>query len=95
MLVEETGDRYGRWQDYECRILKDSLVEIEDQGAGGAGRVRLADFYNANLNNGKWQFTESVEYLRTLGSGQPHFAIIWWASSAASNVWELEVEGLA
>lgn len=68
MLVEETGDRYGRWQDYECRILKDSLVEIEDQGAGGAGRVRLADFYNANLNNGKWQFTESVEYLRTLGA---------------------------
>jgi len=67
-LVEEVGERYGRWQDYECRDLKDMLVEMEDPGAGGAGRVRLADFYNAALNKGKWQFTESVEYLRQLGA---------------------------
>mmetsp|Transcript_151322 Transcript_151322/g.277928 ORF Transcript_151322/g.277928 Transcript_151322/m.277928 type:complete len:577 (-) Transcript_151322:62-1792(-) len=67
-LVEEVGDRYGRWQDYECRALKEMLVEIEDQGTGGAGRVRLADFYKANLNNGKWQFCENVEYLRKLGA---------------------------
>jgi len=67
-LVEEIGERYGRWQDYECRDLKDSLVEMEDPGAGGAGRVRLADFYNAALNKGKWQFTENVEYLRLLGA---------------------------
>jgi len=67
-LVEEVGDRYGRWQDRDCRSLKDSLVELEDRGAGGAGRVRLADFYNACLNKGKWQFRESVEYLRRLGA---------------------------
>jgi len=67
-LVEEVGDRYGRWQDYECRDLKDSLVEMEDPSTGGAGRVRLADFYNAALNKGKWQFTESVHYLRQLGA---------------------------
>lgn len=67
-LVEEVGDRYGRWQDYECRQIKDMLVDIEDPGPGGAGRVRIADFYDQYLNHGKWQFTESVEYLRLLGA---------------------------
>jgi len=67
-LVEEVGDRYGRWQDHECRTLKDNLVEMEDQSTGGAGRVRLADFYNAALNHGKWQFSENVDYLRQLGA---------------------------
>merc|ERR1719198_438872 len=67
-LVEEVGDRYGRWQDYECRAIKDKLVEMEDPGAGGAGRVRLADFYDASLNKGQWQFSENVEYLRQMGA---------------------------
>merc|ERR1719498_1367708 len=67
-LVEEVGDRYGRWQDYECRALKDSLVEMEDPSTGGAGRVRLADFYDAAMNKGKWQFSENVDYLRQLGA---------------------------
>merc|ERR1719198_1118343 len=67
-LVEEVGDRYGRWQDHECRTLKDNLVELEDPGTGGAGRVRLADFYDAALNHGKWQFVENVEYLQQLGA---------------------------
>merc|ERR1719440_2241274 len=67
-MVEEVGDRYGRWQDYECRAIKDMLVDVEDPSAGGAGRVRLADFYDQYLNHGRWQFTESVEYLRLLGA---------------------------
>merc|ERR1719450_416719 len=67
-LVEEVGDRYGRWQDYEGRALKDTLVDMEDPGTGGAGRVRLADFYDASLNKGKWQFSENVEYLRQMGA---------------------------
>mmetsp|Transcript_119481 Transcript_119481/g.230500 ORF Transcript_119481/g.230500 Transcript_119481/m.230500 type:complete len:578 (-) Transcript_119481:19-1752(-) len=66
--VEEVGDRYGRWQDYECRALKDMLVDMEDKGTGGAGRVRLADFYRASLYEGKWQFMEGIEYLRELGA---------------------------
>merc|ERR1719240_231119 len=56
-LVEEVGDRYGRWQDYECRALKDMLVAMEDDTH--AGRVRLADFYSAALYRGKYQFCES------------------------------------
>lgn len=66
--VEEVGDRYGRWQDYECRALKDMLLEMEDPSTGGAGRVRLADFYKAALHNGKWQLCESIEYLQKLGA---------------------------
>jgi len=62
------GDRYGRWQDHECRTLKDMLVDMEDKGTGGAGRVRLADFYSGALYQGKWQFCESTEYLRKLGA---------------------------
>lgn len=44
------------------------LVDIEDPGTGGAGRVRLADFYNSALNKGQWQFSEHVSYLRQLGA---------------------------
>jgi len=63
-VVEEIGDRYGRWQDQECLQLKDSLLKFEN---GGTGRVPLATFYEAALN-GQWQFSESKSYLRQLGS---------------------------
>jgi len=43
-------------------------VAVEDPSVGGAGRVRLADFYGQALNNGKWQFSESADYLRQLGA---------------------------
>jgi hypothetical protein len=67
-VIAEIGERYGRFQDIECRQLKDWLVSSEDSSVGGAGRVRISDFYNKALNEGKWQFTESVDYLRQLGA---------------------------
>jgi hypothetical protein len=67
-VIAEIGERYGRFQDIECRQLKDWLVEVEDTSAGGAGRVRVADFYRRALNDGKWQFSETVDYLRQLGA---------------------------
>jgi hypothetical protein len=67
-LVETVGDRYGRWQDRDCHQLKNMLVEMEDPSPGGAGRVRLADFYDGALNHGKWQLVERVDYLRKLGA---------------------------
>jgi hypothetical protein len=67
-VIAEIGERYGRFQDTECRMLKDWLVEIEDTSIGGAGRVRIADFYGKALHDGKWQFSESVDYLRQLGA---------------------------
>merc|ERR1719321_1084765 len=67
-IIAEIGERYGRFQDIECRQFKDWLVAIEDQSVGGAGRVRISDFYGQALNNGKWQFSESIDYLRQLGA---------------------------
>jgi len=63
-VVEEIGERYGRWQDAECRDLKTDLMKIENHGTG---RVLLKDFYGAGLS-GSWQFSESVDYLRELGA---------------------------
>jgi hypothetical protein len=64
-VIEEVGERYGRWQAAECRTLKGQLVEMEDQGTG---RVRLSQFYNSALNEGNWQFSESIDHLRELGA---------------------------
>ncbi|CAE7257061.1 HERC4 [Symbiodinium sp. CCMP2592] len=63
-IVEEIGERYGRWQDSECRDLKSMLAKHEH---AGTGRVLLKDFYGAALG-GQWQFSESVDYLRELGA---------------------------
>jgi len=65
-IVEEIGDKFGSWQDYECRDLKAALVKLEDPGTG---RVPLKRFYSGALGGGgQWQFTESVAYLRELGA---------------------------
>lgn len=67
-VIEEIGDRYGRWQNAECLTLKDNLVALEDSGVGGSGRVRLADFYHAALYQGRWEFVETADYLKQLGA---------------------------
>jgi hypothetical protein len=64
-IVEEVGERFGRWQDSECRELKDTLLTMEDKSA--PGRVLLKEFYGNALSGG-WQFSESPAYLRELGA---------------------------
>lgn len=52
--------------------MKQQLMKLEDRGSG---RVRLPDFYGSKLHGGKWQFAESVAYLRQLGAldeSNPH-----------------------
>mmetsp|Transcript_29806 Transcript_29806/g.52950 ORF Transcript_29806/g.52950 Transcript_29806/m.52950 type:complete len:554 (+) Transcript_29806:102-1763(+) len=75
-IVEEIGERYGRWQDAECRDLKSLLMNIEH---ADSGRVLLKDFYGSALG-GNWQFSESVPYLRELGaldeSDPSHMAVL-------------------
>lgn len=44
--------------------MKDTLVDMEYRGTG---RVRLSEFYKDTLE-GNWQFAESVDYLRAIGS---------------------------
>jgi len=69
--VEEIGEQFGRFQNYECKAMKTQLLQLGDQGIG---RVKLADFYGPALeSSGKgkassWQFTESVDYLKQVGA---------------------------
>jgi len=64
-VLEEVGERYGRWQDKECHALKKKLVEMDEHGMG---RVPLEKFYKGALTDDKWQFLESVPYLQQLGA---------------------------
>jgi len=63
-VADRVGERFGAFQDQECKVMKDSLVRIEDSGTG---RVLLSDFYKPGLD-GQWQFQESASYLRALGA---------------------------
>eukprot|EP00928_Gymnodinium_smaydae_P052325 TRINITY_DN3612_c0_g1_i9.p1 TRINITY_DN3612_c0_g1~~TRINITY_DN3612_c0_g1_i9.p1 ORF type:complete len:564 (-),score=105.18 TRINITY_DN3612_c0_g1_i9:113-1804(-) len=64
-VVERIADRYGRWQNRECDALKKQLLSIEDEG--GNGRVTLANFYNASLEE-RTPFNETRDFLRQLGA---------------------------
>merc|ERR1719456_730735 len=62
-VAEEVGEQFGSFQDFECKQLKDKLLQVEYRGTG---RVKLSDFYKPALD-GSWTFQESVGYLRSLG----------------------------
>jgi hypothetical protein len=64
-IVTRIGDKYGRWQHHECDDLKRKLLAIEDDGTG---RVSLTKFYGSAINHGHWQFSETPDYLRSLGA---------------------------
>jgi len=64
-IVEEIGARFHQFNDLECRDLKTTLLQIEDQKK--QGRVKLTEFYKMGLHT-HWQFTEKIDYLRTLGA---------------------------
>eukprot|EP00418_Pyrodinium_bahamense_P032622 CAMPEP_0179152234 /NCGR_PEP_ID=MMETSP0796-20121207/73967_1 /TAXON_ID=73915 /ORGANISM="Pyrodinium bahamense, Strain pbaha01" /LENGTH=620 /DNA_ID=CAMNT_0020853423 /DNA_START=14 /DNA_END=1876 /DNA_ORIENTATION=+ len=63
-IVDELGEKFGAFNDGECRTLKSELVGMESQRPG---RVLLADFYRKGLYS-HWQFNEKKEYLRSLGA---------------------------
>jgi len=65
LAVQEAAERFGQWQDSECQDMKGALLKLEDHGTG---RVRVSDFYAENIYGGKWQFRESIPYLRELGA---------------------------
>lgn len=64
-VVAQMSARYGHWQDIECRELKHTLLAYESRCQG---RVDLGDFHGSAAGDGKWQFSESEEYLRQLGA---------------------------
>jgi hypothetical protein len=65
-VLMAVGDKYGHEQDKECQVMKTHLIAMEENE--GSGCVRLADFYGASLDNGKWEFAEKPDYLRQLGA---------------------------
>eukprot|EP00927_Polykrikos_kofoidii_P066844 TRINITY_DN62404_c0_g1_i1.p1 TRINITY_DN62404_c0_g1~~TRINITY_DN62404_c0_g1_i1.p1 ORF type:complete len:593 (-),score=74.75 TRINITY_DN62404_c0_g1_i1:59-1837(-) len=64
-VAAEVSVRFSQWLQDECSVTKDSLVEMEDRDSG---RVRLVDFYRAALEGGKYQFTETINFLRQHGT---------------------------
>jgi hypothetical protein len=90
-IAETIGERFGKFQDAECKGLKNALVKVEDHGSG---RVRLSNFYKpaANGEDGSWQFQESVGYLRQLGtldesiSDEPRVMIVNYLTSQANCI---------
>jgi hypothetical protein len=63
-VATRIGDKYGRWQHYECDDLKRKLLALQDDGTG---RVSLVKFYRGAVDHGHWQFGESPNYLRSQG----------------------------
>eukprot|EP00928_Gymnodinium_smaydae_P068978 TRINITY_DN522_c7_g1_i1.p1 TRINITY_DN522_c7_g1~~TRINITY_DN522_c7_g1_i1.p1 ORF type:complete len:553 (-),score=89.54 TRINITY_DN522_c7_g1_i1:152-1810(-) len=64
-VVEEIGERYGRWQNKECSNLKTKLMQIE---TSGTGRVPLKDFWGPALYDGNHLFHENAAYLEQIGA---------------------------
>eukprot|EP00928_Gymnodinium_smaydae_P041036 TRINITY_DN27789_c0_g1_i1.p1 TRINITY_DN27789_c0_g1~~TRINITY_DN27789_c0_g1_i1.p1 ORF type:complete len:547 (+),score=97.18 TRINITY_DN27789_c0_g1_i1:82-1722(+) len=65
-VVDEVGERYGRWQDTGCNRLKSKLSEMETPGTG---RVPLTKFWSGRAEGQfQWPFIETIQYLEQLGA---------------------------
>jgi hypothetical protein len=63
-IVEGIAQDYGKWQNTECRQMREELMDLDKDGSG---RVPLKSFYS-KPHTGDYQFTESVDYLRQVGA---------------------------
>lgn len=63
-IVVDLAENYGQFQFNECQELKTDLLSIEGPRPG---RVPLKDFFDQALNHNKYQFGESVAYMRRVG----------------------------
>jgi len=63
-IVSDLAQRYGQWQNAECRDMKAHLVELDSQGTG---RVPLGLLY-AQPPSETYHFSESADYLRKIGA---------------------------
>merc|ERR1719272_58233 len=64
-VAAEVGSLFAHWQNDECKGTRQLLHDMEEEGTG---RVSLVNFYNAALHEGKYQFTETINYLRHMGT---------------------------
>jgi len=63
-IVGDLAQRYGKWQNAECRDMKSHLVELDPEGSG---RVPLGLLY-AQPATASYHFSESADYLRKIGA---------------------------
>jgi len=63
-ITQYLAERYGKWQNAECRDMKAHLNELDPEGLG---RVPLGLFY-AQPEGSAYHFSESAEYLRKIGA---------------------------
>lgn len=63
-IMETLAHGYGKWQDSECRHMKQELMGLD---VDGSGRIPLSAFY-AEKDGGDYMFAESPEYLRAIGA---------------------------
>jgi len=63
-IVEDLASAYGKWQNMECRQMKEELKSLDPDGAG---LVPLKAFYS-QPETADYQFTESTDYLRKVGA---------------------------
>eukprot|EP00928_Gymnodinium_smaydae_P038582 TRINITY_DN2658_c0_g1_i1.p1 TRINITY_DN2658_c0_g1~~TRINITY_DN2658_c0_g1_i1.p1 ORF type:complete len:575 (+),score=117.36 TRINITY_DN2658_c0_g1_i1:83-1726(+) len=64
-VVEEIGERYGRWQNKGCLRLKSKLMQLETPGTG---RVPLKSFWYGYVEDRLWPFRETLPLLEQLGA---------------------------
>jgi len=67
-IMADLAQQYGKWQNSECRDMKAHLAELDPEGNG---RIPLGLFYAQPAGSGltsSFHFTESVDYLRTIGA---------------------------
>merc|ERR1719310_1599254 len=63
--MEAADEYYKKVHGSQCQHTKEMLLEMEDRSSG---RVRLYDFYRAAVEEHKYQFTETITYLRHIGA---------------------------
>lgn len=63
-MVINLAEGYGKWQNADCRDMKEHLMGLD---ARGTGRIPLDVFYRSDSGSA-FEFTESKEYLRDVGA---------------------------
>ena len=63
-MVINLAEGYGKWQNADCRDMKEHLMGLD---ARGTGRIPLDVFYRSEAGSA-FEFTESQEYLRDSGA---------------------------
>lgn len=63
-MVINLAEGYGKWQNADCRDMKEHLMRLDSRGTG---RIPLDTFYRSDSGSA-FEFTESKEYLRDVGA---------------------------